>query len=609
MKNKLTRDCLLLILAIIIAHPYAGWKGFSLHAKAQSELWQTARVISTQLITVNDLASIVVTLDTAVPSETITKDSISIVRGNIPVDFSVQKNAGSVDTFKIVVPNKMTQRESLRLSINFGDFNFTELFSLSNDIECQNFTLTTADNKKIEVPAELINGSLSVAYQIVNCTHQPQLSDICVYTAVYDNNNAFLRLAKEPISHFAYGETKEISFSFTNLPKTTAKISSFVWTENNLQPLTLKKDIAKTYGYDAVVDPKKELRVSFIGGSITQGNRYSNPFIEMWQKDREGKITVNNAGVGGTGSNYGAMRFESDVLSYRPDIVFVEFTLNDLNRYCKQTLHLNVESIIRQCAEADHVPVVVFIHIPDRRTTNSGVYGIQQNIEKYDKILNHYNLTAINAHQLVLDEINRRDTSWDDYVKDGNVHPTVEQGQRIADLMYREFSENSEKYLKLITMPDTKFSEGTPDMSFCQPISPFYASFDKSWQMNPTIRNIVTEGYGDPISNPFSDFLGASISGATLTFKFHGTRILVNGLTGEQGRYCNYVITDIQGNIEREGTCDNYLKNYKWYEEPTLVEFDLPDTEHILTLTITEDAQADETGKMFGIGEIWVDEP
>ena len=131
---------------------------------------------------------------------------------------------------------------------------------------------------------------------------------------------------------------------------------------------------------------------------------------------------------------------------------------------------------------------------------------------------------------------------------------------------------------------------------------------DANWEFDSEIRNVVAEGYGNPIANPFEHYVAASKSGATLTFHFSGTRILLSGLTGGQGRKCSYIITDMEGNIERQGTCHNYLANYKWYESNSLVEFGLEDTQHILTLTVLEDGEADTQGKMFGIGEIWVDE-
>lgn len=74
----------------------------------------------------------------------------------------------------------------------------------------------------------------------------------------------------------------------------------------------LKKEYKKTYGYDKLINDKEDITVAFIGGSLTQGGNYTTPFIEAWSNHREGKITVINAGIGGTGSNFGAMRLKDE---------------------------------------------------------------------------------------------------------------------------------------------------------------------------------------------------------------------------------------------------------------------------------------------------------
>lgn len=574
----------------------------------QTVRWQLAEVVTAEATSVNESAYVVVTLDTFIPAEKINKETVSVVRGNQEVNYTIQKGEGEVNVFRVLIPNQMWNRENLRLRVNFGVINYSKLFCITNDIGYDSLMLTTAENQKIDSPNELVDGKLNVSYQITNNTYLSGISDFTVYTAVYDCTGSFVRLAKEPVTMLNYGQKKQISFSFANLPDDTGKISSFVWCNNTLKPLIEKKEVQKTYGYDNVMDPTKDIHVSFIGGSITQGERYSKPFIEYWQKDRTGKITVNNAGVGGTGSDYGAMRFESDVLDYNPDVVFVEFTLNDQAGVIQKSLPINVESIIRQCENAEHIPVVIFIHIPDRRTFKTGEYAIQKNITKYDDILNHYGLRAINAHQLVLDDIGKNHTEWDDYIRNGNVHPTVEQGTKIAKLMYEEFSSHLDQYVRLIQWPESKLNSGTPEYSDCQAVSPFFSICDNNWEFNPLLRDIVTEGYGDPIENPFSSYISAKSSGSVISFEFTGTRVLVNGLSGEQGREASYVIIDTNGNIERKGVCDNYLANYKWHEEPLLREVGLVDGRHILIITVDDDEEADVLGRMFGIGEIWVDE-
>lgn len=90
-----------------------------------------------------------------------------------------------------------------------------------------------------------------------------------------------------------------------------------------------------------------------IGGSITQGAKASKPeknyggvLAQWWQKTfPKAKIELVNAGIGVTGSNYGALRAQRDLLARRPDFVVVEYSVNDGDA---QPFAETLEGLIRQ---------------------------------------------------------------------------------------------------------------------------------------------------------------------------------------------------------------------------------------------------------------------
>lgn len=98
---------------------------------------------------------------------------------------------------------------------------------------------------------------------------------------------------------------------------------------------------------------KRQVRIAYIGGSITAAKegwrdltfswfRSTFPLTAFYQTD---------ATIGGTGSNLGVFRFERDVLVHKPDLIFIEFAVNDMGQSREDVLR-SMEGIIRQAWHA-----------------------------------------------------------------------------------------------------------------------------------------------------------------------------------------------------------------------------------------------------------------
>ncbi len=115
----------------------------------------------------------------------------------------------------------------------------------------------------------------------------------------------------------------------------------------------------------------ENVTLGFIGGSITQGagsvpineKCYARVFYEDFNKRymNGGECIFVKAGVGGTPSELGMIRFERDVLrdgSARPDLIVIEFAVNDEG---DETLGVCYESLVRKALSLPWKPAVVLL--------------------------------------------------------------------------------------------------------------------------------------------------------------------------------------------------------------------------------------------------------
>ena len=90
--------------------------------------------------------------------------------------------------------------------------------------------------------------------------------------------------------------------------------------------------------FDAKAKRGDALSVVFFGGSLTYSANASDPNVTgirglmadyLRGRYPQARFVFHDAAIGGTGSLLGAFRLERDVLSHKPDIVFLDFLCND----------------------------------------------------------------------------------------------------------------------------------------------------------------------------------------------------------------------------------------------------------------------------------------
>jgi hypothetical protein len=117
----------------------------------------------------------------------------------------------------------------------------------------------------------------------------------------------------------------------------------------------------------------EDVTIAYIGGSITQGAgakpihtecyayRSYVKFKEMFGRNGGDNVHFVKAGVGGTPSELGMIRYDRDILrdgKVKPDIVIVEFAVNDAGDETKGVCY---ESLILNILSAENNPAVVLL--------------------------------------------------------------------------------------------------------------------------------------------------------------------------------------------------------------------------------------------------------
>ncbi len=70
--------------------------------------------------------------------------------------------------------------------------------------------------------------------------------------------------------------------------------------------------------------------IAYLGGSITAAPGWRVLSFDYFNKQHPDRIFKEvNAAIGGIGSEFGAYRLQSHVLKFKPDLVFVEFAVNE----------------------------------------------------------------------------------------------------------------------------------------------------------------------------------------------------------------------------------------------------------------------------------------
>lgn len=216
----------------------------------------------------------------------------------------------------------------------------------------------------------------------------------------------------------------------TTTAKTTAKTTTVSKNDYNPKPAATQTLANSKY----LLTQKKAFNVAYYGGSITQGTGASKEeetswraLTTAWLKSAypDAAITETEAASGGTGTYFGKMRADFDLLSFNPDLVFIEFAVNDyLEHKTYEQSKENLEIILRKCYQKNPNIDIVLVY-----TATVGINEQTIHTRAFDELAQHYGLSVIQLGKA----LKNADGQLTDYFTRDQVHPNDKGYKVMAD--------------------------------------------------------------------------------------------------------------------------------------------------------------------------------
>ena len=195
-------------------------------------------------------------------------------------------------------------------------------------------------------------------------------------------------------------------------------------------------DLARIQAVLAKARRREPICVAAIGGSITAGGRntkdpsrrYVQQLAKWFEKMFPGlKVRVVNAGIGATNSGYGALRVQRDVIAQQPDLVVVEYAVNDSTGIAR--MDDSYEGVLRQLLTSSRNLAVIELFFMHK----------DGNSAQPDQVVmgRHYGLPMISFRDAVWPELQAGKLKWET-IYDDVVHPN-DAGHDIASELLRSF--------------------------------------------------------------------------------------------------------------------------------------------------------------------------
>lgn len=325
----------------------------------------------------------------------------------------------------------------------------------------------------------------------------------------------------------------------------------------------------------------EEVTIAYLGGSITAQEGW-RVLSHKWFEEQypDARISGINAAIGGTGSNLGVFRLQNDVLIEKPDLVFVEFAVNDAGA-APDLIVRSMEGIVRQTWKKFPECDICFVYT----ITENDIKHLQQgnmsrSASAMEAVADHYRIPSIHMgleiarlekeSKLVMkaekegmervsgDELNVSAGSLANpdgiipFSKDG-VHPYTDTGHQL--------------YMNAIirSMPCIKAAGQSGLHSLGDPIDP--GNFERACLLpiapsmfsGPAGLMDRTQGLGKQFASRLPGLWKAE-PGAVLRFRFKGNMLMIYDLLGPNSGMVEITVDGEKTTVKRMDGYSSYSR-------------------------------------------------
>lgn len=337
------------------------------------------------------------------------------------------------------------------------------------------------------------------------------------------------------------------------------------------QELSIRNGL-KNFHYKLKHNKGDTINVAFLGGSITQADNgwRDKTFAWLQQQNPTIKLKQINAGIGGTGSDLGVYRLDEQVLQYKPDMLFIEFAVNDADAPRAAILKA-IEGIVRKTKAKNCHTDICFVNTFYEAFYKQYLQNkLPASVSAMEEIAAYYQLPSINVGLPIVDLLNKKsiflkgasyrsgDSSF--FSGDG-VHPYPETGHQ--------------QYFQTVSSSLKKIFAANPTQKKVKSKPYFSNVLQKAGMKN--LQPYMLQGNiqqasaaGDAVAAKFASLMPQTIilndTAQQITFRFTGSRIgFMDVLTPSSGEITVYVDEEKPRMINRFDKYCFYFSRMHWF--------------------------------------------